>query len=250
VAAPAETRASGPAILHVDVRPDRIAVVTLEDPSASANVVTGAFLSELRGVLDRLRTDSGLAGAVLVSGKAESFVVGCDVARLQGFTLARDAEAAARAFAGLLAGLSELGKPLVAAVHGPALGAGFELALACDQIVATDEACTAFGLPEARLGLLPAGNGLLRVAERAGVRVALELGLGGERKDAVTAKRLGLVDEVCPKGVLLEVAATRAKATMRARRPFARRAFDDNAIARRLVVSPARADVHTRRGGP
>jgi enoyl-CoA hydratase/carnithine racemase len=228
--------------VRVEVRPDRIAVVTLDDASVTAGVLTEAFGSELERVVERLRTDAGIVGVVLMGANAQSFVLRGDLVALQTFTLARDAEGAARGFARRLTSLRTLGKPVVAALHGPALGAGLELALACDTIVATDDASTVVSLPEIHLGLLPAGSGLLRVAERAGLGTAIDLGLGGESLDVVTAKRLGLVDEVCPWAILLDVAASHARRTTRpSLLRVARRAFENNPVTRRRVVARARA---------
>ena len=95
---------------------------------------------------------------------------------------------------------------MVACVHGSALGGGFELALACTATVATDDPKTVLGLPEVKLGLMPAANGLLRVAERAGLRVAIDLGLTGRSLKPHEAHALGLVDEVVAPPVALDAA--------------------------------------------
>jgi enoyl-CoA hydratase/carnithine racemase len=232
--------------MRVEVGPDHVAVVTLGD-SPSGSVLDDAFLAELERVLRELGTADGIAGAV-VSGARGGFTLARDLRTLPSWRLSREAEHAATDFARVLGKLGALGKPVVAAIHGPALGAGLELALACHAIVATDDATTRLGFSEVHLGLLPAGNGLLRVAKRAGASVALDLGLRGEPVDARAAKRLGLVDDVCREATLLEVARERARRpTRRARLEVARRPFRDNPVARLRVVARARAAV---RAGP
>jgi len=229
--------------MKVAVRSDGVALVTLDDAAAEPTVFTDAFASRLDAVVDQLRDDPRITGAVLWSGKPGSFVVGRDLEATRGIRLARDGERVARRFASRLMRLREVGKPIVAAVHGAAHGAGFELALACTGIVATDDPGTSVALPEVRLGLVPAANGLLRVADRAGLRIALELGLLGASVDSARAARLGLVDEVCPPALLLDVAAWRARTSSAAstRSPMTRLAVERNAIGRRMILGRARA---------
>ena len=162
--------------------------------------------------MDRVKADPAIVAAVLVSGKRDSFVVGADINLVRRVRFAAEAERISSDMAARYGRLGALGKPVVAAVHGQALGGGFELALACRAIVVSDDPKTCLGLPDAQLGLLPGANGLLRVAERAGLRVAIDLGLTGKTTRAAKAVRLGLADEVCPRAVLVEVAASRAKA--------------------------------------
>src|SRR5207237_7329914 len=94
--------------------------------------------------------------------------------------------------------------------HGPALGGGFELALACTATVASDDKKTILGLPEVKLGLMPAANGLIRVAERAGLRVAIDVGLTGRNLKPKKARALGLVDEVVDTPIVLDAACALA----------------------------------------
>ena len=199
-------------IVDVSVRPDGIAVVTLDDPAGSVNTITARFGEELMAALEQIERGDAIVGAVVVSGKKDSFVVGANLEMLRSITLAADAERMAGDLARGLLQIRASKKPIVAAVHGQALGGGFELALACHAIVASDDKKTALGLPEVQLGLLPGANGLLRVAERAGLQAALDLGLTGKSTRAFKAKKLGLVDEVCPPSILVDVAAKLALA--------------------------------------
>jgi 3-hydroxyacyl-CoA dehydrogenase/enoyl-CoA hydratase/3-hydroxybutyryl-CoA epimerase len=197
-------------VFSSEVRPDGIAVVTIDDPTSSVNTLTMEFGQGLRDTIQRLTEDSKVRGIVLTSSKKD-FVVGANIEMLRSLTLAADAERLARSFAEELRHLQASTKPIVAAIRGQALGGGFELALACHAIVASDDKKTLVGLPEVQLGLMPGANGMLRVADRAGLQVALDLSLTGKNTRAVKAKKLGLIDEVCPAPILLEVAVKLAK---------------------------------------
>ncbi|MDB4935157.1 MAG: Enoyl-CoA hydratase, partial [Labilithrix sp.] len=124
----------------------------------------------------------------------------------QTLRFSKDAEDASLEVGKRFARIAASAKPVVACVHGAALGGGFELALACTAAVATDDPKTALGLPEVKLGLMPAANGLLRVAQRAGLRVAIDLGLTGRSLKPKNALALGLVDEVVSPAAALEAA--------------------------------------------
>ncbi len=203
-------------VIELTVRGDGIAVLTIDDPREPVNTVTRELGEELAEIVARVENDGAIKGAVIASAKKD-FVVGANIDMLKAVKLASDAEAMGRGMAELLGKIASLKKPFVAAVHGVALGGGFEIALACSAIVLSDDPSTGVGLPEVQLGLIPAANGMLRVADRAGLQVALDLALTGRRVRARRAKKLGLVDEVCPAAVLLEVACARALELARAR---------------------------------
>src|SRR5207302_8463702 len=101
-------------------------------------------------------------------------------------------------------------RPVVAAIHGPALGGGLELALACASRIASDDRRTQLGQPEVQLGVIPGAGGTQRLPRLIGIAQALDLILTGKSVRAAKARKLGLVDEVVPKAILLEVARKRA----------------------------------------
>ncbi len=193
-------------VVASEVRPDGVAVITLDDRAEVHNTITPAFGAELRAAVEAAFADSKVRAIVLRSGKKDSFVVGANIDLVRRTRFARDAEEAARDVARCFGRLGSGPKPIVAYVHGSALGGGFELALACTAAIATDDPKTALGLPEVKLGLVPASNGLYRIAERAGLRVALDLGVSGRSLRPKLAQRLGLVDDVVPLGVGFETA--------------------------------------------
>jgi 3-hydroxyacyl-CoA dehydrogenase/enoyl-CoA hydratase/3-hydroxybutyryl-CoA epimerase len=236
-------------------RDGAVAIVQFDDPDSSANTITPAFGRELLAAHAELERDPGVKAIVLASKKRD-FVVGANVQMLSDLRTAGEAERLAKELALGIRALRK-GKPVVAAVNGQALGGGFELALACTAIVAADDA--KLGLPEVQLGLIPAANGLLRVAERAGLQVALDLGLTGRNLRASKAKKAGLVDEVCPASILLSVAKARALALAESgpqkHRPklgqeaIVRFALEKNPAGRAFLFKKARAETRKKTRG-
>jgi 3-hydroxyacyl-CoA dehydrogenase / enoyl-CoA hydratase / 3-hydroxybutyryl-CoA epimerase len=244
------SEASG-SIVTFTVREDRVAVVTIDDTNETLNTIGPRFGEELTSTLAALKADANVIAMVVRSGKKDSFVVGANIEFLSGIRVAQEAEKLAGELAKRLGEL-RAGKPIVAAVHGAALGGGFELALAAHAIVATDDKKTVLGLPEVKLGLLPAANGMLRVAERAGLACALDLALTGKNLRPAKAKKLLLVDEVCPEAVLIDVAAELAKRLSRSKvgpnkKPgphgldaVKRFLLEENALGKKVLFSKAR----------
>jgi 3-hydroxyacyl-CoA dehydrogenase/enoyl-CoA hydratase/3-hydroxybutyryl-CoA epimerase len=252
-------------IITVDVRPDKVAVLVINDQAESMNTITVRFGTEFGEAIERVERDDGIVAAVIRSGKRD-FVVGANVDMLKSIKLAADAERMSRELAQGLARIKGLRKPVVAAVNGQALGGGFELALACHAIVLSDDKKTAVGLPEVQLGLMPGANGLLRIAERAGLQVALDLGLTGKNVRPSKAKKLGLCDEVCPQSVLVEAACSLAKELAKkiaegkearvahapkslGKEQLATLALEDNPLGRKLLFKKAREQTRKKTHG-
>lgn len=252
-------------MLNMTVRADGVAVITIDAPGESVNTLQSDTTPAFIKLLDRIEPDSSIRAVVVQSGKADSFVVGANLDMLKSVRTASDAEALSREGHRGFARIAASKKPFVAAVHGPALGGGFELALACHGRVCTDDKKTAFGLPEVQLGLLPGANGLQRLARIVGLQAALDYGLTGKTMRASKAKALGVVDEVVPPSLLLEVACKHArKLGERPRRPptFADRlrgkpgpealqalALEDNPLGRRVLFRKARQLTQKRTRG-
>jgi 3-hydroxyacyl-CoA dehydrogenase/enoyl-CoA hydratase/3-hydroxybutyryl-CoA epimerase len=183
-------------LVHTEVRRDGVAVLTLDDPRETHNTITPELGAELSAAVDAAGANPRVTAIVLRSAKESSFLVGANIGLIKALRFATDAEEAALAIAARFARIAGSAKPIVACVHGSVLGGGFELALACTGTVATDDPKTRLGLPEVKLGLMPAANGLLRIAERAGLGVAIELGQLGRSIRPSRALQLGLIDEV------------------------------------------------------
>jgi len=171
---------------------DRIAVVTLDRPEA-LNAISGDMADELSEVFWRLRHDRDIWVVVVAAAGEKAFCVGADLKERAAFTL-YDFYKNRDQIRGLFSSLRKIPQPTIASVFGFALGGGFELALSCDLIVASEDAV--FGLPETRVGLIPAGGGTQLLTRKVGVSRAKELIFRGRRFDAREAKELGLVAEV------------------------------------------------------
>jgi len=191
--------------VHTDVTGSTL-VVTLDNPKANAvNVATSL---ELYAAFARLRDDASLRAGVITGAGERFFCAGWDL-KAAASGEAVDADHGPGGFAGLTE-FFDIGKPVIAAVNGLALGGGFELALAADLVVAADHA--EFGLPEVRLGIVADSGGLLRVPARVPRAVALEWLLTGRRVPAAEAERWGLVNQVVPADAVLTTALELADA--------------------------------------
>jgi enoyl-CoA hydratase len=185
---------------------DRVAVVTVNRPE-KLNALNEAAKRELAEVFGFLRTDASV-DAVIVTGAGEkAFVAGTDIRELQ--PLDRDGATKFAAGGQEVFDLVEgLGKPVIAAVNGFALGGGCELALACHIRVAADSA--KFGQPEVSLGVIPGYGGTQRLPRAVGRARAMEMILTGGMIDAAEALRIGLINAVVPKGEVLQAARAMA----------------------------------------
>jgi 3-hydroxyacyl-CoA dehydrogenase/enoyl-CoA hydratase/3-hydroxybutyryl-CoA epimerase len=239
----------------LEVRRDGVAVLALDATLEAHHTITPAFGAQLAAAIDRIEQDASIAAAVLVTAHLGASIAGGELATLKGIKFATDAERLAGEAASGLLRIERLRKPVVAALHGPTFGGPFELALACHAIVASDDVSTQLGLPDVRFGLIAPANGLLRVAHRSGLRVAMNLALTGKGVRAEQARSLRLVDEVCPRAILLEVAARRAKALVGRvprihdeRVDVATLALEKNALGRALLLKKARERERARAG--
>jgi 3-hydroxyacyl-CoA dehydrogenase/enoyl-CoA hydratase/3-hydroxybutyryl-CoA epimerase len=239
-------------MVSVDVRKDGVALVVIDGARGEYSTLTASFAAQLAAAVDRIEQDASIAAAVLTQGSPDGVARVTDVELLKSIKFATDAERLARDAGRLLRSIDQLKKPIVAAAHGPVLGGRLELYLACHAFVASDEQ-TIVGFPEVRVGLIPAANGVLRVAQRAGLRAAIDLAIGGNSLTAAQARVLRLVDEVCPLPILLDVAARCARALVghlpRTRHKgfdAAALVFEKNLVARGLLFRNARDGLRAR----
>ncbi len=189
---------------------DGVAVVLIDVPGESVNTLNAALGEELVPLVESLDRDPAVKAIVFASGKKDGFVAGADVAMLQRVRSAAEAESLARAGQRGFDRLERLQKPVVAAIHGACLGGGLEWALACHWRIATDDRKTVLGQPEIQLGVIPGAGGTQRLPRLIGIAQALDIILAGKSVKARKALSLGLVDEVVPPPVLLQVARLRA----------------------------------------
>jgi 3-hydroxyacyl-CoA dehydrogenase/enoyl-CoA hydratase/3-hydroxybutyryl-CoA epimerase len=217
-----------------------IALLKMDVAGESMNTLKAEFGPELDAILDDLSQQSQLQGLVVYSGKADSFVAGADIAMLDACETAADAQQLSQQGHKVFARLASLPFPVIAAIHGPCLGGGLELALACDYRVCSDHDKTSLGLPEVQLGLLPGGGGTQRLAKLVGLQKALEMMLTGKQLRAKQALKSGLVDEMVPNSVLLEVAkkyAGKAKRKPKPKLSTISKLLEGNALGRNILFS-------------
>ncbi|MFJ4874953.1 enoyl-CoA hydratase/isomerase family protein [Streptomyces sp. NPDC088745] len=173
-----------------------VAELVLDRPKAM-NAVSSAMAAAIGEACAALAADPTVRTTVLTSSNDRAFCVGADLKERNSFTdaeLVRQRPTARAAYTGVL----DLPMPAVAAVHGFALGGGYELALACDVIVA--DATTVVGLPEVSVGVIPGGGGTQLLPRRVGAARAAELVFTARRVEAEDAERLGLVDVLAWEG--------------------------------------------------
>src|SRR5437773_4079316 len=188
---------------------DHICVLTLDRPESGANIFDGATLAELSQHLDFIENDGSLGGLIITSAIQSIFIGGADLK-----TLLQQAQSGEmRAFIAkgqrIFNRLAALKIPTIAAIHGACAGGGYEVTLACDYRIASDDPATRIGLPETTLGLVPAWGGCTRLPRLIGVQKAAEVIAKGKLYSAQEARKLGLIDGVAPRDKLLELARKR-----------------------------------------
>ena len=179
----------------VDRDAEGIVWLCLDKPGSSANVLSAQVLRELDGVLADLERTLP-RGVVISSAKKSGFIAGADIKEFTGIANSDDGYKLIRSGQQVLGRLAALPCPTVAAIHGFALGGGFELALACRYRVAVGDDKLTLGLPEVQLGIHPGFGGTVRSVNLVGVRPAMDMMLTGKSIRADQAQRLGLVDRL------------------------------------------------------
>ncbi|MEP6777730.1 MAG: 3-hydroxyacyl-CoA dehydrogenase NAD-binding domain-containing protein [Chthoniobacterales bacterium] len=196
-------------MIRREISDDGICVLTFDRPNSGANIFDAAAMKALDEHLDFLERESSLKGVVITSAKNSIFIAGADLQ-----TLLRQAQTGElRAFIaegqGVFSRLAALKIPTCAAIHGACAGGGYEITLACDWRVASDDPATRIGLPETTLGLVPAWGGTTRLPRLIGLEKASEVILKGKLYPAAEALKIGLVDEVVARERLLDAARAR-----------------------------------------
>ena len=208
-------------LVAVERGDDGVALVRLQN--GKVNSLSSELLRQLRAVAQDLTANP--PGAVVVTGSERIFAAGADISEFGGRAEAREI---GTLFLEALNAVAAIPRMVIAAVSGPALGGGCELALACDLRIAGDNA--RFGQPEILLGIIPGGGGTQRLARLVGPAKAKDLVLSGRQVRADEALAIGLVDEVVPAAELLDRARSRAAELARgavAAQAMAKRAVDE-----------------------
>jgi 3-hydroxyacyl-CoA dehydrogenase/enoyl-CoA hydratase/3-hydroxybutyryl-CoA epimerase len=183
-------------MIRREIGDDGICVLTFDRPESGANIFDAPTMQNLGEHLDAIEKDSTVCGVIVTSAKKSIFIAGADLK-----TLLKQAQTGElRAFIAegqkIFNRLAALKIPTVAAIHGACAGGGYEVTLACDYRIASNNPATKIGLPETTLGLVPAWGGVTRLPRLIGPNAAAEVILKGKLYGADEALRLGLVDEV------------------------------------------------------
>ena len=166
------------------------------------NSLNKTVISELEEVIDELYNNPEIKGAIITGKGPKAFVAGADISEFKGLSEAEGKSMAKRGH-DIFDKIEMCGKPVIAAVNGFALGGGCELAMACHLRIASENA--KFGQPEVKLGIIPGYGGTQRLTQLIGKGKAIELLMTGDTIDAITAEKLGLVNDVVQTVELLDI---------------------------------------------
>jgi 3-hydroxyacyl-CoA dehydrogenase / enoyl-CoA hydratase / 3-hydroxybutyryl-CoA epimerase len=193
-------------MIQREIGADKICLLTFDRPESGGNIFDVATMNDLKEHVDFIENDSSVRGLIITSAKKSIFIAGADLK-----TLLKQAEAGElREFIAegqrVFNRIAALKIPTCAAIHGACAGGGYEVTLACDYRVASDDPATRIGLPETTLGLVPAWGGSTRLPRLIGAEKAAEVILKGKLYSAQEALKLGLVDELAPRDRLVDLA--------------------------------------------
>ncbi|MCO5113937.1 MAG: enoyl-CoA hydratase-related protein [Bdellovibrionaceae bacterium] len=194
-------------MILLESKENGIYVLTIDRPKV-LNALNAEVLEALESKLEDLKSKSDLRVLILTGSGDKAFVAGADIAAMKDLS-SENAQSFARQGQSVFSKLEKLSVPVIAAVNGFALGGGFELALACDYIFASDNA--KFGLPEVTLGLIPGFGGTQRLSRNLGISYATYLTTTGSMVSAEELKSRGLVIDVCPQAELMDKVLSVAK---------------------------------------
>ncbi len=224
---------------------DGTLILKIDVPGRSVNVLNSLLLADLEAACDRLASERFAPLLIVRTGKSSGFIAGADLQEFLDIKSAAEAEAVSARGQRLFDKLAALPMPTVAAIHGPCLGGGLELALACDYRLVFDKASTQLGLPEVELGLLPGWGGTQRLPRVVGLERALQMILAGRRLDAREALRWGLADvtaadERALRGQIVHISAIAVQKGKRDRTRLPLRTWrqwflESNPLGRRLL---------------
>ena len=234
---------------------DGLATLTFDLPGKKVNVFTREALAELEQLVENLSARREIECLVLLSGKSGNFVAGADIEEIAGVTNPREASDGALYGQRLFRSWANLPFPTVAAIQGTCLGGGTEIALASSYILISDRADIRIGLPEIRIGIVPAWGGCSRLPGRVGVMAALDMILAGKAINPAKAFKIGLADALLPDGNFLYQVRAFAAQVVAGDLPTSKDGnlkaalLENNPIGRRVVFNQARKKVLESTGG-
>ncbi|MGK0208730.1 MAG: 3-hydroxyacyl-CoA dehydrogenase/enoyl-CoA hydratase/3-hydroxybutyryl-CoA epimerase, partial [Gammaproteobacteria bacterium] len=219
-----------------------IAHLVIDVVGENVNTLKAEFSEQVNAVLAEIKVDTSITGIVLSSGKKNSFVAGADINMLDACQSREEVVALSRQGQRIFSLLEQLPIPIVAAIDGTCLGG--------------DNPKTALGLPEVQLGLLPGSGGTQRLPKLVGLQKALDMMLTGKQLRAKQALKAGLVDDVVPSSVLLNVAEQlaislqkRGKTQVKRKQGLMDKLLENNAVGRNIVYQQAQKTVLAKTQG-
>jgi 3-hydroxyacyl-CoA dehydrogenase/enoyl-CoA hydratase/3-hydroxybutyryl-CoA epimerase len=228
---------------ELEVLENGIGIIRIDVPDETMNVLKAEFGEQVTAVLDEVDANNKIQGLVLISGKDNSFVAGADVSMLDACETAEQVKEIAQLGQNLFDRIEAMKIPVIAAINGPALGGGLELAMACHGRVASDNVKTVLGLPEVQLGLLPGSGGTQRLPKLVGLQKSLDMMLTGKQLRAKQALKAGLINDLVPNSILLDTAiemALKGKPKVRKAKPtLVTRLLENNPFGRKVVYDQA-----------
>ena len=205
-----DTKTSQPAF-RLEIYNENVGVIFIDVPNEKVNTLKAEFAEQFLAILQQAQSTSGLKGLVITSGKKDNFIAGADISMIANCENKEQASELSKEGHLLFDKIDNYPLPIIAAIHGACLGGGLELALACHARICSNDEKTRLGLPEVQLGLLPGSGGTQRLPRLIGIPHALDLMLTGRQLRAKQALKIGLVDDVVPESILLDVAVQLAK---------------------------------------
>lgn len=191
----------------MEIDANNIALIGFDVPQKTMNTITKSVMDELAQIVETLKTDNNIKGAIIYSAKESGFCAGADLEEISKNMKTSSLEEAFKAGFALNASLRALetcGKPIACAIEGLALGGGLEIALACHYRVCANEEKIQLGLPESKVGLIPGGGGTQRLPRLIGVQNAAGYLLEGKSMKPQDALKLGVINEIVEKGKTIE----------------------------------------------
>ena len=226
-----------------------LAIIWFDLPGEKVNKFSSAAMTEFSSIVDAMEKSPEIKRIIIASGKPSIFIAGADVSEFTKAATPDQARQYTRFGQQVLHRFSKLPQVKVAAINGACVGGGCELAISCDWRVMTDSPKAQIGLPEVKLGIFPAWGGATKLPRLIGLPAALDIILNGKTVDGKRAKRMGLVDEVVPASILLDVARQLSRKPAGGKSQRTKFYLEGNPLARRIIFSKARKAVLTQTHG-
>ncbi|HEV8661322.1 MAG TPA: enoyl-CoA hydratase-related protein, partial [Thermoanaerobaculia bacterium] len=224
-------------------RADDLAILWFDLPGEKVNKFSIAVMQEFSRIVDEMAAAADIKKLIIASGKPSVFIAGADVSEFSKATTPHQVREYVTFGQKVFDKVGSLPQVVVAAINGACMGGGCELAISCDYRVMSDSPKATIGLPEVKLGIIPAWGGTTKLPRLIGLPAALDIILNGKTLEGKRAKRAGLVDEVVPAAILLDIAKTYAAKPKRRRGGATKFYVEGNPLARKVIFSKARKAV-------